>query len=65
MNDRPGTREVMGVMHQEASWDSNVEAVSEELETGAPGRINCMCKGPGHLETRVAATSVMGEDTLS
>lgn len=50
---------------QEASWGSNVEAVSEELETGTAGRINCMCKGPGHLETRVAATSVMGEDALS
>jgi hypothetical protein len=52
------------VVGQEASWGSNVEAVSLELETGDPGRINCMCQGPGHLETRVA-TSVMGEDTLS
>lgn len=53
------------MMGQEASWGSNVEAVSEELEPGAPGRINCICKGPGHLETRVAVTSVLSEDTLS
>lgn len=27
---------------------SNVEVVSKELETGAPGRISCMCEGPEH-----------------
>lgn len=35
---------------QVASLGSDVEVVSEALEMGAPGRIHCMCKGPGYRD---------------